>query len=59
MAQELLNASQISSTLQEVRRRAVPQAVGPEIRRSGHAGEAPVDQGTHRSGVDPTAAHTE
>ena len=59
MAQELLNASQISSTLQEVGRRAVPQAVWAEIRRSGDAGEAPVDQGAHRPGIDPSAAHSE
>ena len=59
MAQELLNASQVSSPLQEVGRRAVTQAVRPEVRCTWHAGEATMDQGAHRPGVDPGATHSE
>ena len=59
MAQELLNASQVSSPLQEVGRRAVTQAVGAQVRSTWHAGKATMDQGTHRPGVDPAATHSQ
>ena len=58
MAEELLNASQVSTTLQQVRRRAVAQPVGTEVRGTCHAGKPTVDQGTHRSRINPTAAHS-
>jgi len=58
VAQQLLNASQISSSFEEVCRCAVTQAVGAEIRGSRDAGETPVDQVAHRPGVNPSAAHT-
>src|SRR4051794_711012 len=55
VAEELLNASQVSATLQEVGRCAVAQPVRAEVRGPRHAGKPTVDQGAHRSGVHPTA----
>src|SRR3954454_21626165 len=55
VAQELLNAAPIRSPLQEVRRRAVTQAVGAQVRSTWHAGKATMDQAAPRPGVNPTA----
>jgi hypothetical protein len=58
VAEELLNASQVSTTLQQMGRRAVAQPVRAEVRGTWHAGKTTVDQGTHRPGINPTAAHS-
>src|SRR5689334_19749606 len=47
VAEELLNASQVSTTLQKVGGRTVTQPVRAEIRRSWHVRQAAVDQAAH------------
>jgi len=59
VAEELLNASQVSATLQEVRRRTVSQAVRAQVGSPRYARQTTVHQGAHRPGVDPAAAHSE
>ena len=59
MAEKLLNASQVRATLKEVRRCAVAQPVRAQVGRPRHAGEPTMDQGAHRSGINPAAAHSQ
>ena len=42
MTQELLNASQVSTTLEEVRGGRVPEPVRPQVGRARYVGQAAV-----------------